>query len=168
MSKKIYLITTLFFVGFILSVFCYFPVKYKDEIVYCADKYSISPSLVYAIIRAESNFDTTAVSSVGACGLMQIMPSTAEYMIEYFDLDLDINELFSPAVNIELGCAYIRYLSNKFDNLDDVICAYNAGETIVKKWKKENAGIVYKETKNYLIKVKINSFFYQKRILANV
>ena len=158
MSKKIYLITTLFFVGFILSIFCYFPVKYKDEIVYCADKYSISPSLVYAIIRAESNFDTTAVSSVGACGLM----------IEYFDLNLDINELFSPAVNIELGCAYLRYLSDKFDNLDDVICAYNAGETIVKKWKKENAGIVYKETKNYLIKVKINSFFYQKRILANV
>ena len=124
---------------------------------------NLDPNLIFAVIKAESDFDPNVVSKSGACGLMQIMPATAKYMIEQYDLNCSLDDLFLPSVNIEIGSQYLRYLLDKYKNLDDVIVAYNAGETTMMNWKKNNQSIQYAETRDYLKRVKRNITFYQRK-----
>ncbi|MCI6859965.1 MAG: lytic transglycosylase domain-containing protein [Clostridia bacterium] len=124
---------------------------------------NLDPNLIFAVIKAESDFDPNVVSKSGACGLMQIMPATAKYMIEQYDLNCSLDDLFLPKVNIEIGSQYLRYLLDKYKNLDDVIVAYNAGETTMMNWKKNNQSIQYAETRHYLKRVKRNITFYQRK-----
>ena len=149
----------------LITLFCifFFPIKYKNEISNCATKLNLDPNLIFAVIKAESDFDPNVVSKSGACGLMQIMPATAKYMIEQYDLSCSLDDLFLPKVNIEIGSQYLRYLLDKYKNLDDVIVAYNAGETTMMNWKKNNQSIQYAETRNYLKRVTRNITFYQRK-----
>jgi soluble lytic murein transglycosylase-like protein len=108
-----------------------------------ANKYSVDPSLIKAVIKVESGFNERAVSRKGAKGLMQLMPATAR--------EMGVFNLFNPEDNIEAGTRYLRYLLEKFDgDLKLALAAYNAGPTSVKKH-----GTVppIKETKRYLKKV---------------
>ena len=144
---------------FLLFNFVFMSKKYQNYVEFYCDEYNLDSSLVYAIIKAESNFDANAVSRAGALGLMQLLPSTAKWIAGELNLDYYENDLFEPSKNIRYGCFYLRYLMNKFDNIDVVVCAYNAGETIVKSWLDEDGRVVenkisYSETKSYLKKVK--------------
>lgn len=108
-----------------------------------AGKYNIDPSLVHAVIKAESNGNPYAVSRKGAMGLMQLMPSTAR--------DLSVNNPFDPEDNIDGGVRYLRYLLDKFNgDLTLALAAYNAGPKTVEK-----TGDVQRipETKQYVKKV---------------
>nr|WP_294530821.1 lytic transglycosylase domain-containing protein [uncultured Rhodopila sp.] len=93
-----------------------------------AGGFRIDPPLVYALTRMESNFDPEAVSSVGARGLMQIMPSTAQYITGNADMNPD--RLHEPATNLEIGQRYVAYLA-RLDGIDDdllrVLASYNCG-----------------------------------------
>ncbi len=134
--------------------------KYTNVVTIYANKYELDVSLVYAIIKTESNFDKKAVSKSGALGLMQIIPSTAKWIASELDESYDKNKMFEPETNIKYGCYYLKYLFDKFENIDIVICAYNAGENAVLKWIDDNGvlnknKIDYAETKNYLDKVKV-------------
>ena len=153
-----------------ITIFCifFFPIKYKNDVNRCAAKLNLDPKLILAVIKAESDFDPNAMSKSGACGLMQIMPNTAKYMIEKYDLDCSLDDLFLPKVNIEIGSQYLKYLFDKYKNIDDVIVAYNAGETTMINWKKNNQPIQYAETRNYLKRVKRNITFYQRKKLLFV
>ena len=162
MKKKIYslflVVCVIFFVAFLYFELFMFPIKYKDIVVGVSKKYDLEPALVYAVIKAESDFEKDASSSVGALGLMQILPSTAKWIAEEKDEAFKKENLFSAEVNIEYGCFYLRYLFDKFDDLDIVVCAYNAGETKVRDWI-ENGKLVenridYAETMGYLRKVR--------------
>lgn len=132
-------------------------------------KAEIEPSLALAIIKTESNFNKNAVSKKGAVGLMQLTNSTAKYVATLTNFKQNY-DLFSEVDNVYLGVQYLKYLSKKFSSKNAVICAYNAGETKVKDWL-DNAGeiaeqkIDYKETKNYLKKVKRRQNVY--KILIN-
>ena len=96
---------------------------YDRIIISKSNKYGLEPSLVRAVISAESNWDPQAVSKKGAVGLMQLMPSTAR------EMKLDP---FSPEENIEGGTRYLRYLLDRFDgNLDVALAAYNSGPSTV-------------------------------------
>ncbi|GFR34887.1 hypothetical protein TCEA9_06990 [Thermobrachium celere] len=65
--------------------------------------------LVFAVIKVESNFDKNAVSNKGAVGLMQIKPSTAEYISNLLkDDSFDKSKLFDPDLNIRYGCFYLK------------------------------------------------------------
>lgn len=89
-------------------------------------KYDIEPSIIKALISAESDWDVTAVSGKGAMGLMQLMPSTAE--------DMQIQNPFDPEQNIEAGTKYLRLLLNRFSgDLELAVAAYNAGPATVEK-----------------------------------
>ena len=162
MKKKIYslflVVCVIFFVAFLYFELFMFPIKYKDIVVGVSEKYDLEPALVYAVIKAESDFEKDASSSVGALGLMQILPSTAKWIAEEKDEMFEKENLFSAEINIEYGCFYLRYLFDKFDDLDIVVCAYNAGETKVRDWI-ENGKLVenridYAETMGYLRKVR--------------
>ncbi len=105
-------------------------------------KYSVPKSLIYGIIKAESDFNPSAVSSAGAIGLMQLMPQTA--------LDLGINNAWDIEENIMGGVKYISQLLGEFKDEKLAVAAYNAGPENVKKYK----GIPpFKETRNYVKKV---------------
>lgn len=112
-------------------------------ILSASKKYRIEPELVMAVIKAESNFKSDAVSPAGAEGIMQIMPSTG---IQYGVLNP-----FNYKENIFGGTRYLRYLLNLFmGNIQLAVAAYNAGENAVYKY-----GTIppYKETQLYVKKV---------------
>ena len=117
---------------------------YEAVIQRMAARYGVESSLIKAVIKAESNFDPSAVSRKGAIGLMQLMPATAA--------DLNVSDPYNPRENIEGGTKYLRYLSGLFGNdLKLVIAAYNAGENAVIKYGRNIPP--YKETKNYVKRV---------------
>ena len=87
-------------------------------------KYQVDCDLVRAVIKAESDFNPSAVSPKGAKGIMQLMPDTAD--------DMSVKNIFSPRDNIEGGVKYLRRLLNIFNNdLRLAVAAYNAGENAV-------------------------------------
>ncbi len=120
----------------------------------CAEKwskeYDVDVYWVLATIQVESGGRSSAVSTAGAVGLMQLMPDTAKWLAE--KLDVEHNDFFDVDTNIRLGTAYLGYLSNKFEG-DYIFCAYNAGEGVVQEWIKDGKGIVYLETQEYLKKI---------------
>ena len=116
---------------------------YNDIINYVAKKYNISTALIKSVIKAESGFDPTAVSSAGAMGLMQLMPGTASGQ--------GVENAFDPVQNIEGGAKYLRSMLDKFGgNLELALAAYNAGPGNVIKY----GGIPpFDETQNYVKKI---------------
>lgn len=93
---------------------------YDDLIKRVAKKYGLSPALLKAIIKVESDFDAEAVSCKGALGLMQLLPSTAK--------EMGVKEPFSPVDNIEGGAKYLKYLLSKFHgNIPQSLAAYILG-----------------------------------------
>lgn len=139
------------------------PVKFEQEVKKYSAVYGLDEYFVYAVIAAESSFDPEAESPVGAKGLMQLMPSTAEWLIGKYKLEADSENLFDADNNILLGCCYLAYLNKCFDNNPQlVLAAYNGGEGNVRKWLqnelysedgKSLSAIPYKETANYVEKV---------------
>ena len=122
-------------------------VTWQDEIEKYAAEYNLQPAFVTAIIRNESSFRTNAVSSVGARGLMQMMPDTAEWIAgKLNDTNYDYENLWDGETNIRYGCWYLGYLSRLFHGDAMLVsAAYHAGQTTVTQWlsdpKKSDDGI---------------------------
>lgn len=123
------------------------PTKSKQEfdgyVQLAAEKYGVDQRIVFAVIETESSYKPFAVSSKGALGLMQILPSTAAL---YGEVDL-----LDPEQNINTGTRHLKYLLDKYDgDLPLALGAYNAGEGAVNKYD----GIPpYPETVEYVKKV---------------
>ena len=141
-------------IGLVWKKYFWFDLKYDEHISVCCDEYAVDKSLVYAIIKAESNFDQNAISNKGAVGLMQIMPSTATFVSQ--KIGKQTFDLTYSKDNLTLGIAYLSYLDKKFDDIKYVICAYNAGEGKVQEWINSGGEIVFDETKTYLKRVTFN------------
>lgn len=113
-----------------------FPTPYKEPIMKAANHNTIDPAWVYGVIRRESAFSPTISSSVGAVGLMQLMPGTARYIGRKIGLKKhQYTRLTHPESNIKLGSAYLSYLDAKYDgNRILATAAYNAGPSRVDQW----------------------------------
>lgn len=140
----------------------FYPLKYSDYVEDACEKYELQPAFVYAIIKTESGFNEKAKSSVGALGLMQIMPDTFRWMQSLRNESLDDSDLFDPQINIDYGCYYLNYLMSLYQDENSVVAAYNAGQTVVSDWLKNQnysydgktlSHIPYEETSNYVQKV---------------
>lgn len=113
------------------------PKTYSELITQYASEYDIDETVVYAVIKVESNFQPDAESRVGALGLMQMMPLTFEWLTgeEHLGEFLPVSALRDPEVSIRYGVYYLRYLRDKFpQSWDVVLAAYNAGEGNVAEW----------------------------------
>ncbi|MBR5960672.1 MAG: dephospho-CoA kinase [Clostridia bacterium] len=113
-----------------------YPLYYSDVIRKNAAEFHLSPALVAAVIRNESSFRPTVQSSVGARGLMQLMPDTAEWIARKLSVDdYTFDMMDVPEKNVRFGCWYLNYLSSMF-NGDPwcVVCAYHAGQGEVSSW----------------------------------
>ena len=111
----------------------FYPIKYRDIVFEYSTTFNLEPSLIMAIIKNESHFKPDAVSSVGAVGLMQVMPSTASDVAK--KLNISGFDLTNPTDNIKIGCWYLNFLMEKFDDEILALCAYNAGYNNVIAWQ---------------------------------
>ena len=115
---------------------------YDKLILRAARNHRVEPALVKAVIAAESNFEATAVSRVGAQGLMQLMPGTAR--------SLGVENPFHPVENVEGGARYLREMLDRYGDLQRALAAYNAGPIAVDHYE----GIPpYPETRDYVVRV---------------
>lgn len=133
----------------------YYRVDYLHLILSASQRYDVSPHLVAAVVFTESRFREEARSEVGAIGLMQLMPSTAAEMAERVGMqDYSPQSLSRPAVNIELGVAYLQYLQRRFADESMMLAAYNAGPTLVETWSSDGRAIPYPETREFVASVR--------------
>jgi soluble lytic murein transglycosylase len=100
-----------------------------NTLVAAARRHRVDPKLVLAVVHVESRYDTFAVSDKNAMGLMQILPSTGEWLAARTGIPWrGAQTLFDPLVNVELGVAYLRQLLDRYDgNLPAALAAYNWG-----------------------------------------
>jgi soluble lytic murein transglycosylase len=107
-----------------------------------AHKYRLQPEMLLAIIQTESAFRFDAVSSKGAVGLMQLLPSTAEEVAREIELEWTGDHLLrDPEINIELGSYYLAKLRDRFDNLETAVAAYNEGPNRVSRLQQTQAAL---------------------------
>lgn len=112
-----------------------YPMRYEAEIRQAAAEFSLDPAYVASVALAESSFDAEAVSSVGAIGLMQIMPSTGEWIAGKLDEAFDAQRLYEPSVNLRYGCWYLRFLLDRYDgDMRTASTAYHQGQGRVDEW----------------------------------
>lgn len=161
-------IFTLAQVGYLNDVELRFPKAFNKKINRYAQLQEINPAWAFAIARRESSFMTDARSSVGAKGLMQLMPNTAKQLKRG---SVSREYLYNAENNIQLGTKYLRKLLDK-NNGNQILAtaSYNAGPYRVKKWLK-NAGVMpadiwietipFKETRNYVKSVLAYQEIYQ-------
>ncbi len=136
-------LTILLFLAIVLTfpqwITIFYPQPHRDLVFATAQEHKIDPYLVFAIIRAESKYQTTAESPVGARGLMQIMPETAEWIAQQNNIeDFKLEELHDPEINIKFGSWYIANLMQEYQELPLAVAAYNAGRGKVGSWIEEN------------------------------
>lgn len=144
-----------------------YPQAYWTSVTASSRKYGMDPYFVAAIMREESQFRAEALSPAGARGVMQVMPSTGEWVARSAGITgFDRTRLYDPDMNIGLGTWYLAHLAKKFQgNLVLVSAAYNAGPEPVQSWAGRNGTadpasfvetIPYQETRGYVKKVMRN------------
>ena len=151
-----------------------YPTPYLDMMQSYARENNLDEAWVYGLIRQESRFITRAKSSVGASGLMQVMPATAKWIARRLGLGgyrpAMIHELDT---NIQFGTHYLRYTMDEMDGQSVMAtAAYNAGPSRPKRWAAKQAleGAIYaesiplNETRDYVKKVMANTYFYAQRL----
>ena len=184
-SKKIVIILIIFLILLII-IFGFlkiqnrilemiYPRNYNNFVELYSQEYQVDENLVYALIKAESNFNPEAISGKDAKGLMQLVSSTAYDVAKRLGLNLTEEEveekLLNVDLNINLGTKYISMLLEKYENIELALTAYNAGIGTVDKWIGEGTiksdgsdveNIPYKETNQYVRKILRDYKIYQK------
>lgn len=172
--KGIWLIGVLLAVMLLTGIVLFFSIRavgyqrpYREIVV----EMELDGELVYAVMKAESGFREEAESHSGALGLMQLMPATAEFICRRNQLEFQPERLKEGEYNLRLGCLYLKYLLERFEEAT-AIAAYNAGEGTVAGWLKRPElsedgrtlqTIPYPETAEYVkkvVKFRKNYFFF--------
>jgi len=117
------------------TVIRHYPMEYESTIRLCARLNDIPPAYVASVILAESSYDPQAVSSVNAQGLMQLLPSTAEWIAGKLGETYTEGCLFDPETNLRYGCWYLGFLMARYNgDMRLSSSAYHAGQGTVDKW----------------------------------
>jgi soluble lytic murein transglycosylase len=146
-----------------------FPMPFRDEVVAAAQDIGLDAAYVYGLIRQESRFVMDARSSVGASGLMQIMPATARWTAKKIGLNFTQDMINDRGVNLRIGTHYLKLVLDDFGGSQAMAAAaYNAGPNRPRRWREgavlepaiwaEN--IPFPETRDYVKKVLSNATVY--------
>ena len=150
-----------------------YPRMYPQLVASLSETHNLPEHLIHSIVRTESFYKPSAESWVGARGLMQLMPSTAQRIAKEMALqEFTLDSLWDPAVNMALGSWYLRYLLNHYQgSLTLAIAAYNAGPVAVDRWLSQDGKMVldefienipFEQTRKYVEKVLLSMSAYQK------
>ena len=141
----------------------YYPTRYGKEIEKHAAERTLDPNLVRGLILQESYYNPEAKSRVGATGLMQLMPATADDHGKRLRIPFASSRLENPDINVRLGTYHLKMLINMFKGNEYLaIASYNAGQGNVMKWQRASRGkpldeflesIPFPETRNYVKRV---------------
>ena len=140
-----------------------YPRDYSKYVEKAAEDYDLDEELIYAVIRTESSFNPDAQSGAGACGIMQIMPSSFEWLQQKRDTvgEYTTEDLFDPEICIDYGSYLLKYFYDLYGDEKCAVAAYNAG-FVVGDWLQDSnystdgvtlSDIPYPETKHYVEKV---------------
>lgn len=152
-----------------------YPKTYKEIVSVYSEKYNVEENLVFALIKAESNFNSEAVSHRNAIGVMQIMEETAKDVANKNSIKIENEnikqELLKIDNNINIGTKYLSTLLEKYKNKEIAVAAYNAGIGTVDGWIQKGIiksdgsdieNIPYKETNIYVRKILRNYKLYEE------
>lgn len=155
-----------------------FPLHYNEKVKNWSAQHKVDPAWTYAIIRRESAFITDARSSVGAVGLMQLMPNTARHTAKYLKINYTgTDSLLASNTNIQLGTGYLGQMLQKLDQQVLATAAYNAGPHRVAAWLPEDRDmdamrwietIPFTETREYVSNVLAYMVIYEHRMQRNI
>ncbi len=146
-----------------------FPMPYRSEVIAKSAELGLDAAYVYGLIRQESRFVADARSSVGAMGLMQLMPATARWTARKIGLPFSADTITDRDVNLKIGTGYLKLVLDDFDGSQLMAAAaYNAGPNRSRRWREgallepaiwaEN--IPFNETRDYVKKVLSNATVY--------
>lgn len=149
-----------------------YPNQYSLYVDKAAQDYDLDPALIYAVIRTESGFDPDAKSEAGACGIMQMMPSSFEWLQEKrgCEGEYTAEDLFDPEICIDYGCYLLRYFLDYYGDEKCAVAAYNAG-FVVSDWLMDEQysadgktldEIPYPETSRYVEKIESAKEMYNR------
>ena len=143
-----------------------YPKTYSEIVSVYAEEYDVEENLIYAVIKAESNFESQAVSNRDAIGLMQIVEETAVDVAKKNNIEINTEnieeEILDIDNNINIGTKYLSTLLTQYGNIEVALAAYNAGIGTVNNWIEKQViqadgsdieNIPYKETNNYVRKI---------------
>ena len=143
-----------------------YPLSFEDTLRQETARHGLDTALVAALIWQESTFDPSAVSAVGARGLMQIMPPTGRELARGLGLKYRIDMLHEPDRGIQMGTRYLRRMIDGFGGrVDKALAAYNAGPSRVASWTRARPGqdpeefiegIPFHETRSYVMTILAN------------
>jgi soluble lytic murein transglycosylase len=149
-----------------------FPKPYWSELKRSSAANGLDPYLVASLIRQESEFNPNAVSRANAVGLMQLLPKTGKAVAKQVKLKrYDASQLYTPAVNLELGTRYFRGMVDKFGGFEYALAAYNAGSDRVDEWLAQGKyrdpqefveSIPFTETREYVQAILRNASVYKQ------
>lgn len=147
-----------------------YPREYRQYVeTYCA-AYGIDENLAYAVIHTESRFRSDAVSHMGACGLMQLMPDTFAWLREKSGA-AEPEDIFDPETNIRYGVYFLSLLTREFGSEELAVAAYHAGMGRVSEWLRDEllspdgrtlASIPFTDTAHYVKKVQRTKQVYER------
>lgn len=148
-----------------------YPLRYTEFVEMYSEENNLSEDFVFAVIKCESSFQSDAVSSVGARGLMQIMPDTFDWIKGRLKDDIQYDDMFNAENNIQYGCHLYGYLMERYESEELAIAAYHAGMGNVDKWLKNDeysedgkslSNIPFPSTRKYVAKVIETKKIYEK------
>jgi soluble lytic murein transglycosylase len=146
-----------------------FPTPLREHVLAQARETGIDPAVIYGLIRQESRFITDVRSHVGASGLMQLMPATAQWTARKIGLPYAPTMINDRDVNLRLGSAYLKLVLDDFGgSLAMAAAAYNAGPNRPRRWRESGVmepaawaeTVPLSETRDYVKKVLSNSVYY--------
>jgi soluble lytic murein transglycosylase len=150
-----------------------FVAPYRELAQKAARENQIDEAWVFGLMRQESRFVNVARSSVGASGLMQIMPATARWIAQRLGIKrFNPKEMQDPAKNIQFGAFYLKHVQTRLDNSPVLAtAAYNAGPGRAQRWRDARPmeaavyieSIPFAETRDYVKKVMSNAMYYAAR-----
>jgi soluble lytic murein transglycosylase len=149
-----------------------FLAPYREWASRAAAENHLDEAWVYGLIRQESRFMQGARSTVGAQGLMQIMPETARWIARHLGLGRLVKAVHEPQTNIRFGTYYLRHVLESLDNSPVLAtAAYNAGPRRAQRWRDTRSleaavyieSIPFAETRDYVKKVMSNAIYYAAR-----